>query len=387
VRALQASGAWAPREGYAPTPAEERDRVARSGNMVWREPTFAVRQLPEPDLAPDQVLIRVRGCGICGSDVHIYERDPEGYMLYPGMIGLPVVTGHEFAGEVVAIGERVRDLRVGDPVCAEEIAWCGECVPCRSGRPNSCERIGELGFTFDGAHAELVAVSAKYCWPIHGLVERLGEERGYTAGALVEPTSVSYIGMFVQSRGFLPGAHVGVVGGGPIGLAAVGLARAAGAATIVAFEPSEVRRGLALELGADAAHDPAALAADGQGMADVAREATGGRGFDLWVEASGAPGVVAELTGGLAAGADVVLLGRGPHHLTIDPERLIVSGSALAGSIGHSGSGAFGRVIALMAAGRLDMSRIVTETVDLHGALDRLGRLSGRDAGKVMVVP
>ena len=387
MRALQASGEWAPRDDYAAAPEEERDRVARRGNMVWRDPTFAVRQLPEPDLAPDQVLIRVRGCGICGSDVHVYERDPEGYMLYPGMIGLPVVTGHEFAGEVVAAGHAVGDLRVGDPVCAEEIAWCGECVPCRSGRPNSCARIGELGFTYDGAHAELVAVASKYCWPVHGLIERLGEARGYTAGALVEPTSVSYIGMFVQSRGFLPGANVGVVGGGPIGLAAVGLARAAGAATIVAFEPSEVRRQLALELGADAAHDPAALAAEGRGMASVAREATRGRGFDLWVEASGAPGVVDELTGGLAAGADVVLLGRGPHRLTIDPERLIVSGSALAGSIGHSGSGAFGRVIALMAAGRLDMSRIVTETVDLDGALDRLARLSGRDAGKVMVVP
>jgi threonine dehydrogenase-like Zn-dependent dehydrogenase len=384
---MQVTGEWAPRAGYEPRPEEEELRIARSGSMVWREPTFAVGELPEPALAPDQVLIRVRGCGICGSDVHIYERDAEGYMLYPGMVGLPVVTGHEFAGEIVAAGEGVRDLRVGDPVCAEEIAWCGECIACRSGRPNSCERLGELGFTYDGAHAELVAVSAKYCWPIRGLIERLGEDRGYMAGALVEPTSVSYIGMFVQSRGFMPGSNVGVVGGGPIGLAAVALARAAGAATIVAFEPSEVRRRLALELGADVAHDPRALADEGRGPGDAAREVTRGRGLDLWVEASGAPGVVEDLTSSLAAGADVLLLGRGPHTLSVDPERLIVSGSALTGSIGHSGAGAFGRVIALMAAGRLDMSRIVTETVDLDGALDRLGRLGDREAGKVMVIP
>lgn len=381
------TGEWAPREGYWPAPEEERTRVARSGSMVWRQPEFALRELPEPEPGPGEVLIRVRACGICGSDVHVYERDADGYMLYPGMIGLPVVTGHEFSGEVVAVGEGVRDLRPGDPVCAEEIAWCGACVACRSGQLNSCERLGELGFTFDGAHAELVRVQARYCWPIHGLLERLGEERGWLAGALVEPTSVSYLGMFVQSRGFRPGATVGVVGGGPIGLAAVGLARAAGAGAVVAFEPAETRRRLALELGADAAHDPRALAQDGRSLADVAREATRGRGFDLWVEASGAPGVVEDLTGSLAPGADVVLIGRGSHGLALDPERLIVAGAALCGSIGHSGSGAFGRVIALMAAGRLDMARIVTEQVGLDDALERLARLRDREAGKVVVRP
>jgi threonine dehydrogenase-like Zn-dependent dehydrogenase len=193
--------------------------------------------------------------------------------------------------------------------------------------------------------------------------------------------------MFVQSRGFLPGLSVGVVGAGPIGLGAVGLARAGGAGTVVVFEPSEVRRRLALELGADEAVDPAALVEEGRTMGDIARERTGGRGFELWVEASGAPGVVEGLTGGLAANADVVLLGRGPHRLSIDPERLIVSGGALVGSIGHSGSGAFGRVIALMAAGRLDMSRIVTETVDIADAVGRLAGLGDRETGKVMVVP
>jgi threonine dehydrogenase-like Zn-dependent dehydrogenase len=384
---MQVTGEWAPRDGYRPRPEEEQTRVARSGSMVWRGPEFAVTNVPDPEIRSDEVLIRVRACGICGSDVHIYERDADGYMLYPGMIGLPVVTGHEFAGEVVAVGEDVHGVDAGDPVCAEEVSWCGECVACSSGRLNSCERLGELGFTYDGAHAELVAVKAKYCWPIHGLVERVGEERGYAAGALVEPTSVSYIGMFVQSRGFLPGSNVGVIGAGPIGLAAVGLARAAGAGVILCLEPSEVRRELALTMGADAAHDPRALAAEGRTMAGVAREATGRWGLDLWVEASGAPHVIEDVTDGLAANADVVLLGRGSHHLSVDPERLIVSGSALVGSIGHSGFGAFGRVIALMTAERLDMSRIVTQRVDLGDAVSGLAALGDRETGKVLVLP
>ncbi len=384
---MQVRAEWAPRGSYRPTSEEERTRIARNGNLVWRNPAFAVEELPEPDVGPGEVLIRVRACGICGSDVHVYERDAEGYMLYPGMIGVPVVTGHEFSGEVVAAGKDVVDLRPGDPVCAEEIAWCGSCFACRSGHLNSCERLGELGFTFDGAHAELVATKAKYCWPIHALIERLGPERGYQAAALVEPTSVSYIGMFVQSRGFLPGAYVGVVGAGPIGLAAIGLARAAGAGMILAFDPSATRRRLAEEMGADIAHDPLALRAEGRTMADLAREHAGGRGLDLWVEASGAEGVVAEVAGALAANADVVLLGRGSHHTTLDAERLIVAGGALCGSIGHAGSGAFGRVIRLMAAGRLDMSRIVTETVGLDEAVQCLERLRDREAGKIMVAP
>jgi scyllo-inosose 3-dehydrogenase len=387
VKALQVEAEWVPRPGYRVTAAEERTRVARNGSMVWRNPDFAVRELEEPELGADEVLIRVRACGICGSDVHIYERDEEGYMLYPGLLGLPVVTGHEFSGDVISSGEEVADLGPGEPVCAEEIAWCGSCHACRSGYLNSCERLDELGFTYNGAHAELVATKAKYCWSIRTLVERLGEHRGYLAGALVEPTSVSYIGMFVQSRGFVPGAHVGVAGCGPIGLAAIGLARAAGAATVLAFEPSGTRRTLAEALGADAAFDPAALKKEGRTVAEAARELTSGRGLDLWIEASGAPGVVADMTEGLAANADIVLLGRGAQHATIDLERLIVSGGALCGSIGHAGSGAFGRVIDLMAAGRLDMSCIVTDTVGLDDAVSCLERLRSRDAGKYVVVP
>jgi threonine dehydrogenase-like Zn-dependent dehydrogenase len=387
VRALEVQAEWAPRPDYRPTLAEERTQVARNGNMVWRNPRFVVRDLPEPEIRSDEVLVRVRVCGICGSDVHIYEQDHEGYMVYPGMIATPIVTGHEFSGEVVQIGKDVADIQVGDPVCAEEIAWCGSCSACRSGHLNSCERLDELGFTLNGAHAELVATKAKYCWPIRGLLERLGETRGYQAAALVEPTSVSYIGMFVQARGFQPGAHVGIVGGGPIGLAAIGLARAAGAATVMAFEPAETRRRLAAAMGADTAYDPLALREEGRTIADVARAHTGGRGLDLWVEASGAPDVLSDMTHALAPNADVVILGRGPHRATIDPERLIVSGAAVCGSIGHSGAGAFGRVIDLMAAGRLDMSRIVTDTVDLAGAVATFERLRDREAGKCMVVP
>ena len=189
--------------------------------------------------------------------------------------------------------------------------------------------------------------------------------------------------MFVQTQ-FLPGMNVAIIGGGPIGLAAIGLARAAGAGRIVVFETVGTRRRLAKEMGADTVYD--SLALDENGIADAALEETKGRGMDVWVEASGAQGVIDAATGALAPNATVVLLGRGPHRASIDPERLVVSGSNIQGSLGHSGAGAFGNVIRLMASGKLDMSRIVTNRIGLDEAIESLEQLRSREAGKYMVV-
>src|SRR5918997_5194354 len=383
MRAMMVEAEWEPRAGYAPMTRDAEQHLARNGNLVWRHPRFRVVDLPEPTMGPNEVLIRVRACGVCGSDMHIYEHDDEGYMVYPGMISTPVVTGHEFSGIVEEVGQDVVDLQPGDAVCSEEIAWCGECYACRAGLFNYCERLGELGFTFNGAHAEYVVTKAKYCWPIGEMLETLGEERSFQAAALVEPTSVAYVGMFVQAS-FLPGARVAVIGGGPIGLAAVGLARAAGAGKVLAFETVATRRRLAEEMGADAVYVPRELGEGG--IAEATLEETGGRGVEMWVEASGAPGVIGAATGALAPNATVVLIGRGPHRASVDPERLVVTGGGLRGSLGHSGAGTFGNVIRLMASGRLDMSRIVTNQIGLEDAIEGLERLRDREAGKYMVL-
>jgi threonine dehydrogenase-like Zn-dependent dehydrogenase len=375
---------WEPRAAL--DPADEARRVARRGSDVWRHPRISVATLPDPTPASDEVVIRVGACGICGSDLHFVETDADDYMLYPGMVSAPVVTGHEFAGVVEAIGSDVEDFSVGEPVCSEEIGWCGTCLACRAGRPNNCTRIEELGFTFNGAHAEYVVTKARYCWSLQPLVDAgVPAERIFRLGALVEPTGVAYIALFVSAGGFLPGSSVGVVGAGPIGLASIALARAAGAGRITAFEISEGRRQLALAIGADEAVDPGGLT-DG-GLAAAARERSRGRGIDVWVEASGAAGVTEQMAASLAPAGKVVLIGRGPHTVDLDPEHLIVRGASMHGSIGHSGSGAFGRVIDLMAAGRLDMARLVSQTVGLDQAAGLLDGTPRREAGKTLVVP
>jgi hypothetical protein len=389
VKALVLRAEWQPRDADGEVADGRRGsgiRVADRGSQVWREPKIMVEQRADPSPAADEVVIRVRAVGICGSDLHFVERDTDGYMLYPGMVGTPVVTGHEFAGVVEAVGSDVRDLAVGDAVCAEEIAWCGECFACRSGRPNNCTRLEELGFTFDGAHAELVATRARYCWSLAPLFEAgLAADRAFELGALVEPTAVAYIGLFVSAGGFQPGSRVGVVGAGPIGLAAMALARAAGAGRIVAFEVTEGRRELARKVGADEIHDPSALGDDG--IAGQARASSRGKGFDIWVEASGATSVTGQMASTLAPAGRLVLLGRGPHRVDLDPEWLIVRGASMHGSIGHSGSGAFGRVIDLMAAGRLPMADIISRRVDLEGGLALLDGTPRRESGKTIISP
>jgi threonine dehydrogenase-like Zn-dependent dehydrogenase len=388
VRALRLEAEWAPRDGRTAglDPADVAKGLARRGNDVWHNPRIVLAEVPDPTPAADEVVIRVGACGICGSDLHFVETDGEGYMLYPGLVRTPVVTGHEFAGVVEAVGSAVDDLAPGDLVCAEEIAWCGSCLACRAGRPNNCTRIEELGFSFDGAHAEYVAVRARYCWSLAPLQEAgRSAEEVLRAGALVEPTGVAYVAMFVSAGGFWPGSSVGVVGAGPIGLAAIGLARAAGAGRIVAFEIGEGRRQLALAMGADAALDPRELGPDG--FEDAAMDASRGRGIDLWIEASGAAAVAEAMAESLAPAGRIVLIGRGPHTIDLDPELLIVRGAAMHGSIGHAGSGTFGHVIDLMAAGRLDMTRLVSARVDLPGAAAFLDGTPRRDAGKVLVVP
>ena len=388
MKALRLEADWEPRPEASATldPADVSARVARRGNQVWRNPRITVSQLPDPSPRADEVVIGVRACGICGSDFHFVETDAQGYMLYPGLVRTPVVPGHEFAGVVEAVGPDAHDFAPGDLVCAEEIAWCGECLACRAGRPNNCTRIEELGFSFDGAHADFVVTRARYCWSLTPLLEAgVPAERAVQMGALVEPTGVAYVALFVSAGGFLPGSSVGVVGAGPIGLAAIALARAAGAGRVIAFEVSEGRRTLASTMGADAVFDSGGLGPDG--IAVAARDVSRGLGLDMWIEASGAAGVAESMAASLAPAGRMVLVGRGPHTVDLDPEWLIVRGAGIQGSIGHSGSGTFGHVIDLMAAGRLDMTRIVSGTVDLDGAARLLDGTPRREAGKTLVIP
>ncbi|NPA96376.1 MAG: alcohol dehydrogenase catalytic domain-containing protein [Crenarchaeota archaeon] len=386
-----------PKPEYSVSDDERRTRKVKDGNKVWRNPRIKLIEKEVPRPREGEVLIRVRACGICGSDVHMVETDSSGYMIYPGLTRLPVVIGHEFAGVVEDVGPGVKNVRPGDLVTSEEMLWCGVCDSCRVGYVNHCTRLndpsdlefGELGFTHDGAMAEYVLVHERYVWKINSLVERYGsDERAIEAGSLVEPTSVAYHAMFNRGGGFKPGAYVVVWGAGPIGLAAIQLAKAAGASKVISFEISPVRKELAKNVGADYVFDPLELRRKGVEPWEKILEVTGGAGADMHVEAAGAPAeTFPQMQKSIAIGGKVVWIGRAPQEVAIYFEVFQIRRAQVFGSQGHSGWGTFRNVIRLMASGRIDMTRIITSRFRLTEALKAFDRARERIDGKITIKP
>lgn len=382
MKALLLRADWDARSGYEVSDWEKRTGKAITGSSVWRQPRLGVEEVPMPSLAPDQVLVRVKACGICGSDVHFYETDSDGYMLYPGLTKFPAAVGHEFSGVIADKGTAVTDLEVGDMVTAEEMIWCGHCPPCRNGYPNQCQNLEEVGFTIHGAAAEYIAIGAKYCWKIKAIAERLGDEdKAFEVGALTEPTCVAYNGIFECAGGFRPGQYVAVFGAGPIGLASIGLARAAGAGKVAAFEVSALRRELAQRVGADHVYDPHQVQ-----PSEVLLELSAGQGFDFFVEAAGAPQhTIPETEKALAIGARVVQIGRAATRVPMYLERLQVRKAKVFGAQGHSGYGNFPNVIRLVASGRLDLSPIITARFPLERGVEAIQQATKREDGKILI--
>lgn len=385
MKALMAEAEWQPRPGYQVSAAEIQRQRALSGSQVWRHPRFAFKDLPLPRIEDDEVLIRVKAVGICGSDTHVYETDRDGYIIFSGLVRLPCVLGHEFSGVVEKTGKLVQELAPGDLVAMESIQWCGLCAPCRSGDFNQCQHIELLGLSTHGALAELAAVKAKYCWKLNGLRDRYAEADIFEIGALIEPIGCAYNGMFVSGGGLKPGETVAVYGAGPIGLAAVALARLSGASRIMAFERLESRLELAKIMGADFVFQ---VGPEGNPVPASQRvlELTGGVGADMQVEAAGdAPYTIPEMERSTAPNGRIVYLGRAERSTPMSLDGLVSGAQKIVGARGHSGYGIFPNIIRLIATGRLDPRPMITARFPFDQALVALERSSARIDGKILV--
>lgn len=308
-----------------------------------------VAQVPDAHPGQNEILIRPRAVGICGSDIDMYRG------VYTGLWKLPVIMGHEFSGEVVEVGQAVKGISAGDRVTAEEIQWCGRCRPCKAGFPNFCENLQELGFTLPGALAEGIRVDEKY-------VHILPPSVSFEAGSLVEPASVSYNALFVQGGGVNPGDFVAVFGAGPIGLLSAMLAKAAGA-EVCLFEVNEWRRRLAKEMGADHVFDP--LEAE---PAKTVKELTGGYGANMAVECTASEKVVPLLINSLRFKGRGVLVGMLEKPSTIEGITLVRKGISLVGSLGHSGHDTFPHVIGLLSRSVIKPDLLITDRYSIWEA-------------------
>lgn len=201
-----------------------------------------VEDYPMPEAGPHDVVIQVKACGVCGTDVHIYEGDKGAAEVTP-----PTILGHEFAGIIAETGSQVTEYKPGDRVCVDPNCYCGTCEPCRQGEVHFCEHMTGYGTTVNGGFAE-------YCVVNERQVYKLGDHTTFEQGAMTEPVACCLHG--IDMCGIKPGHQVVVIGGGMIGLLMLQLAKLAGAAKVALLEPVEGKREMGKKLGADICVDP-----------------------------------------------------------------------------------------------------------------------------------
>jgi threonine dehydrogenase-like Zn-dependent dehydrogenase len=380
MQAAVISAEWAPRPDYPVTAEEARTHMARAANSVWKHPSSKVEQLADPTPGPQDVIVRVAAAGLCGSDLHFFETDAEGYMKYPGMARFPSVPGHEVSGEVVACGSDARYLKPGDLVCLDDMVCCHRCDACRRGFPNQCENLDDVGFTMNGGCAELLRVPESNCWNINALVERFGTKaKTLEAGAVIEPFTVGYNALFECASRIKPGAFATVFGAGSIGLAVIQLLRATGAVKVLCFEKNAGRRALATKVGAHGVYD-------GTDAAKVILEATGGQGADVQVECAGDfQNSFPQMEAAAANGSQIVIIGRDGHQAPVSLEIFQCKKANVIGAMGNTGYGTYPNVLRMMAAGLLDPTLFITDRFPLVRFNDAVAQARTRQGGKVLV--
>lgn len=368
MKAVQLNAQWAPKSDYELGAKDIEGKLTYLGSKVWKNPEVRLVEKEIPKIKPNEVLIKVKRCGICGSDVHMAQTYENGYIYYPGLTAFPVVLGHEFAGEIVKVGEKAINKRTnkpyetGEPVTVEEMVWCGECRPCCDGFPNHCERLQEIGFSIDGAYAEYIAVPAKLCWSLKKLLPKYDDI--FKIGSLVEPTSVAYNAVIERGGGIRPGENAVILGAGPIGLAAAKILKFAGAGICIISEPDPNRASLAKQMGADYVINP-----QEEDFVEKLKEYTDKEGAALYLEATGLPHVVSEdienaIWDCKAVNSTVVIVARAEQKMPICGEYFQVRRAQIIGAQGHSGHGTFANVISCMAS-NMDMTPMITKEISL----------------------
>ena len=331
-----------------------------------RAPGLKVTTVPKPSAGPGEVLIAVRHAGVCGTDLHIADWNA----WAEGRLRPPVVVGHEFAGEIVAVGGGVAELRTGQLVTAEGHIVCGHCLQCRTGNSHICKNTRIIGVDRDGAFAEYIAMPATNVLPLDGIPT--------SVGAVMDPMGNAFHTVLTAD---IPGSTVFVVGCGPIGCFAVGIARAAGAAKVIASDVNAKRLALAQRMGAQVTIDAA--------RDDVVRAVlaeTGGEGADVVCEMSGVPAALHQAFAAVRLGGRVQLLGIPNGQVPVDfAGEIIFKGITVYGVIGRKMYETWNQMRRYLSAGLVDPRPVITHQFPLAKIDDALAAIRSGDAGKIIL--
>jgi threonine 3-dehydrogenase len=309
------------------------------------EPGFSLAEVPVPSIGPTDVLIRVEKAGLCGTDQHIYAWDKWAQTR----IKPPLIVGHEFMGTVVAIGDAVRSVRVGDRVSAEGHIVDLTCLLCRTGQAHICERVEIIGVDRAGAFAEYIAMPEYNVWKLDPAIPDVYAAIFDPLGNAVH--TVMAAGVSIKS--------VVITGVGSIGLMAIPVARAAGAASVYAIDVNPAKLELAKKLGADAT-----FIATQSDLVDEIKRLTNGDGVDVLLEMSGSGlaidvGLQLVRNGGTAA-----LLGIPGDSVNLNlAERIIFKGLTVLGINGRRMFETWYQTQTLVKSGRIDLRSIVTHVL------------------------
>lgn len=320
-----------------------------------------------PKVGPKDVLIQVKACGVCGTDVHIYEGDKGAAEVTP-----PTILGHEFSGVIAEVGSEVTNYKAGDRVCIDPNCYCGACEPCRNGVVHYCEHMIGYGTTVNGGFAEYCAVNERQ-------VYKLGDNTSFEQGAMTEPVACCLHGMDMCE--IRPGHQVVVIGGGMIGLLMLQLSSLAGAAKVALLEPVESKREVGKKLGADICIDPI--------HEDVkARlKEVGMTWVNTVIECVGRPSTIEQAIDIAGNKAVVMMFGLTKPDETISVKPFEIFRKELVLKASYINPYTQKRALDLIDSGRLDVSSMVYEVADLDELADILSNPELRAKGKYIISP
>jgi threonine dehydrogenase-like Zn-dependent dehydrogenase len=386
MKAISLQANWEPRVGHNSNQNSLDSHLENMACGIWRNPKLVMVDRSTPECGSHDVIIDVKSCGICGSDIHCIESDADDYVIFSGPASFPCTLGHEFAGRVVEVGTEVRKVQVGELVTAEGMMYCGSCEVCRRGHVNQCRNLRMVGFSHAGAFAEYMVIHERHCWTIAGVAERLGDEQAACElASLVEPVGCAQNGMFIVGPGLSSNSHVAVFGCGPIGLGAIALARAHGVASITAFDMTAGRLSLAIQMGADHAHNISSMSP--QDAAEAMREASSGWGPDMVVEAAGAAlQTMPIIESVIAPGGTIVYLGRTGERAPVMLDILVSKAARIVGARGHAGYGIFSDIISMLEHDRINLQPMITHKTGLSDYENAFERSRTREDGKILLV-